>query len=262
MPEESFDAAGPAPAVVSACVLIIGNEILSGRTQDENLAYLARGLNEVGVRLREARVIPDDPDAIVTTVNEARGKFDYVFTTGGIGPTHDDITSGCIARAFGVPLIIHPEARRILESHYPPGAINEARLRMAQVPEGASLLLNPISRAPGFRIGNVFVLPGVPQIMQAIFSELRHRLKGGAKVFSRSVSCSLGEGTIANDLAGLQARYGDLEIGSYPYFRRSDFGVTLVVRGTERERIAAAVAELSALIRAHGGTPQEGLAEE
>ena len=254
--------AEPTPKTVTACVLIIGNEILSGRTQDANLAFLAQGLNEVGVRLREARVIPDDSPTIISTVNEARGKFDYVFTTGGIGPTHDDITSGCIAEAFGVDLILHPEAKRILESHYPPGGLNEARLRMAQVPEGAVLLPNPISRAPGFRIENVFVLPGVPQIMQAIFNELKHRLKGGAKVLSRSVSCSLGEGTIAQDLAALQARYADLEIGSYPYFRRSDFGVTLVVRGTERERIGAAVEELKGLIRARGGDPQEGLAED
>src|SRR5579864_5517625 len=257
-----MDEAGPAPEMVTACVLIIGNEILSGRTQDANLAFLAQGLNEVGIRLREARVIPDDTETIVATVNEVRAKFDYVFTTGGIGPTHDDITSASVAEAFGVPLILHPEAKRILESHYPPGRLNEARLRMAQVPEGAVLLPNPISRAPGFRIGNVFVLPGVPQIMQAIFNELKHRLKGGAKVLSRSVSCSLAEGTIAQDLAALLERYADLEIGSYPYFRRSDFGVTLVVRGTERARIAAAVDELKALIRKCGGDPQEGLAED
>ena len=253
---------GPAPKMVSACVLIIGNEILSGRTQDANLAFLAQGLNDAGIRLREARVIPDVAETIISTLNEVRGRFDYVFTTGGIGPTHDDITSACIAEAFGVSLILHPEAKRILESHYPPGGLNEARLRMAQVPEGAVLLPNPISRAPGFRLENVFVLPGVPQIMQAIFNELKHRLKGGAKVLSRSVSCTLGEGTIAQDLAALQERYGDVEIGSYPYFRRSDFGVTLVVRGTERERIGAAVEELKVLIRAHGGDPQEGLAED
>jgi molybdenum cofactor synthesis domain-containing protein len=261
-PQDPVNEAGAAPKVVCACVLIIGNEILSGRTQDANLVFLAQGLNEAGVRLREARVIPDDPATIVGTVNEVRGKFDYVFTTGGIGPTHDDITSACIAEAFGVPLILHPEAKRILESHYPPGSLNEARLRMAQVPEGASLLPNPISRAPGFRIENVYVLPGVPQIMQAIFNELKHRLRGGVKLLSRSVSCTLGEGTIAQDLAALQGRYGDLEIGSYPYFRRSDFGVTLVVRGAARDRIAAAVEELKALIRALGGDPQEGLAED
>ena len=250
-----------APQTVSACVVIIGNEILSGRTQDANLAFLAQGLNDAGVRLREARVIPDDTATIIATVNEVRAKFDYVFTTGGIGPTHDDITSQSVADAFGVPLVVHPEAKRILESHYPPGGLNDARLRMAMVPEGAVLLPNPISRAPGFRIGNVFVLPGVPQIMQAIFNELKHRLRGGAKLYSRNVSCTLGEGTIAKDLGVLQERYGDLEIGSYPYFRRSDFGVTLVIRGTDRERIAAAIDELIAMIRALGGDPHEGLAE-
>ncbi len=249
------------PATVTACVLIIGNEILSGRTQDENLAFLAKGLNEAGIRLREARVIPDDPDVIVATVNETRRAFDYVFTTGGIGPTHDDITSACIAEAFAVPLIVHPDARRILESHYPPGGLNAARLRMAQVPEGAALLPNPISRAPGFRMDNVFVLPGVPQIMQAIFNELQRGLQGGAKWLSRSVSCSLGEGALAKELGELQMRYEDLEIGSYPYFRRADFGVTLVVRGIERERVIAAVEELKAMILRLGGDPHEGLAE-
>ena len=252
---------GSGQRTVTACVLIIGNEILSGHTQDANLAFLAKGLNEVGIRVTEAQVIPDDRDAIVRAVNEARAKFDHVFTTGGIGPTHDDITSASIAAAFGVPLILHPEAKRILESHYPPGGLNEARLRMAQVPDGAVLLPNPISRAPGFQIGNVYVLPGVPQIMQGIFSELRHRLRGGARWLSRSVSCALAEGTIAKDLADLQARYAELEIGSYPYFRRSDFGTTLVVRGTDRERLAAAVEELKAMISRLGGDPQEGLAE-
>ena len=247
---------------ITAAVLVIGNEILSGRTQDANLNFIAKGLGEAGVVLREARVIPDVPDVIVATVNELRAKYDYVFTTGGIGPTHDDITSECVARAFGLKLVVHPDAHRQFLSYYRPGELNEARMRMAMAPEGAALIPNPISRAPGFRIENVFVLPGVPQIMQAIFNELQHRLKGGAKVLSRSVSCTLGEGTIAKDLGALQERYGDLEIGSYPYFRRSDFGVTLVVRGTDRERIAAAIAELKALIRSLGGDPQEGLAED
>jgi molybdenum cofactor synthesis domain-containing protein len=248
--------------IVTACVLIIGNEILSGRTRDENLAFLATGLNAAGIRVREARVIPDDAATIIATVNEVRRTFDYVFTTGGIGPTHDDITAQCIADAFGVPLILHPEAKRILEEHYPPGGLNAARLRMAHVPEGASLLPNPISRAPGFRVENVYVLPGVPQIMQAIFTELKHRLAGGARVLSRSVSCSLGEGPIAQGLGDIQARYPDVEIGSYPYFRRADFGVTLVVRGTDRDRIAAAMEEIKALIRSLGAEPTEGLAEE
>jgi molybdenum cofactor synthesis domain-containing protein len=242
-------------------VLIIGNEILSGRTQDANLEFLARGLNEAGIRLREARVIPDHAEVIVSTINAVRHAFDYVFTTGGIGPTHDDITAQCVADAFGVALIVHPEAKRLLETHYPPGHLNEARLRMAMVPEGAVLLPNPISRAPGFQIGNVFVLPGVPSIMQGIFAQLKYRLVGGEKMLSRSVSCHLGEGTLAKDLGALQARYPDLEIGSYPYFRRGDFGVTLVLRGTDGVRLAEATDELKALIRTLGGDPQEGPSE-
>jgi molybdenum cofactor synthesis domain-containing protein len=255
-------AAAEPPKMVTACVLIIGNEILSGRTQDENLSFLARGLNEAGIRVREARVIPDDPAAIASAVNAARRDFDHVFTTGGIGPTHDDITAQCIADAFGVPLVVHPDAKRLLEAHYPAGHLNEARLRMAMVPEGAVLLPNPISQAPGFRIGNVFVLPGVPRIMQGIFEQLKPRLKGGARVLSRSVSCRLGEGVLAKDLGALQARWPDLEIGSYPYFRRGDFGVTLVLRGTDRTRLAAAAEELRSLIRDLGGAPQDGLSEE
>ena len=260
-PEEKITTSNPEPKIVTACVLIIGNEILSGRTPDANLAFLAKGLTEIGIRLREARVIPDDNDVIVSTVNAVRAAFNYVFTTGGIGPTHDDITARSVADAFGVALIVHPEAKRLLETHYPPGQLNEARMRMAMGPEGAVLLPNPLSRAPGVQIGNVFVLPGVPSIMQGIFEQLRHRLVGGTKMLSRSVSCHLGEGTLANDLGALQARYPDLEIGSYPYFRRGDFGVTLVLRGTEKVRLAAAVEELNTLIRTLGGAPQEGLSE-
>jgi molybdenum cofactor synthesis domain-containing protein len=256
-----LSAVGAETRIVTAGVLIIGNEILSGRTQDENLGFLARGLNEAGIRLREARVIPDDSEVIVSTVNDVRRRFDYVFTTGGIGPTHDDITAQCMADAFGVPLVVHPEARRLLETHYPVGHLNEARLRMARVPEGAALLPNPISRAPGFQIGNVFVLPGVPSIMQGIFEQLKYRLVGSEKMLSRSVSCRLGEGNLATDLAALQDRYRDLEIGSYPYFRRGDFGVTLVLRGTDRDRLDDATQELKALIRTLGGDPQEGLSE-
>ena len=252
----------PPQKTYTACILIIGNEILSGRVQDENVAFLAKGLNDVGIRLKEVRVIPDDSDMIVGTVNEVRRAFDYVFTTGGIGPTHDDITAQCIAAAFAVQLILHPEAKRLLEGHYPPGAVNEARMRMAYVPDGAVLLPNPISRAPGFRIGNVYVMAGVPQIMQATFNELRHHLKGGAKMLSRSVSCSLGEGVLAKGLGELQARYADLEIGSYPYFRRADFGVTLVIRGTDRPRLLLATEELKVLILDLGGDPHEGSSED
>src|SRR5271168_2124648 len=249
------------PKTYTACVLIIGNEILSGRIQDENVAFLAKGLNDVGIRLKEVRVIPDDSGTIVSTVNEVRRAFDYVFTTGGIGPTHDDITAQCIADAFAVKLILHPDAKRLLETHYPAGHLNEARLRMARVPDGAVLLPNPISRAPGFQIGNVFVLPGVPSIMQGIFEQLKHRLVGGTKMLSRSVSCHLAEGTLAKDLTALQDRYPDVEIGSYPYFRRGDFGVTLVLRSTNRTRLGAATEELNTLIQSLGGDPQEGLSE-
>jgi molybdenum cofactor synthesis domain-containing protein len=259
---ERMTTSDAAAKIVTACVLIIGNEILSGRTQDTNLAFLAHGLNEAGIRLREARVIPDDRGVIISAVNEVRRAFDHVFTTGGIGPTHDDITAQCVADAFGVPLIVHPEARRLLESHYPPGQLNEARLRMAMVPEGAVLLPNPISRAPGFQLGNVFVLPGVPSIMQGIFEQLKHRLVGGEKMLSRSVSCQLVEGTLAQDLGRLQDAYPDVEIGSYPYFRRGDFGVTLVLRGTDRQRLTAATEELKDLVRRLGGDPQEGLSED
>ncbi|HLJ65277.1 MAG TPA: molybdopterin-binding protein [Stellaceae bacterium] len=243
--------------IVTACVVIIGNEILSGRTQDTNLAFLAKGLNEVGVSLREARVIPDIVEEIVATVNEVRAKFDYVFTTGGIGPTHDDITGASIARALGVPYRLNPEAHRILINHYRPGELNEARLRMAHTPEGASLIRNPISSAPGFRIGNVFVLAGIPRVMQAMFDSVKHELMGGRKVVSRTVSCVLPEGVIAKGLGEIQDRYPDLEIGSYPFYRQGGFGTNLVLRGREPERLGHATAEVAALIRATGGVPME-----
>lgn len=242
---------------VNACLVIIGNEILSGRTQDANLAYIAKGLNSVGVRLREVRVIPDVAETIVATINEVGAKFDYVFTTGGIGPTHDDITSECVARAFGVKLILHPEAKRLLETNYKPGELNEARLRMAHVPEGAVLIDNPVSGAPGFQIGNVFVMAGVPRIMQAMFEGIKHRLVGGAPVLSRSVVCALPEGIVAEGLGRLQQRYPELDIGSYPFYRRGG-GVALVLRGTDAARLSAAVADLIEMIRGLGGDPVEG----
>jgi molybdenum cofactor synthesis domain-containing protein len=244
--------------IVNACLVIIGNEILSGRTQDANLAYLAKGLNGVGVRLREVRVIPDVAETIVATINEVRGQFDYVFTTGGIGPTHDDITSECVAQAFGVKLVLNPEAKRRLAAGYKPGELNAARLRMAHVPEGAVLIDNPVSRAPGFQIGNVFVLAGVPRIMQAMFDGIKHRLAGGAPVLSRSVVCALPEGILADGLGWLQQRYAELDIGSYPFYRRDGHGVALVLRGTDETRLAAAVGELMVMIRTLGGDPVEG----
>jgi molybdenum cofactor synthesis domain-containing protein len=253
----------PAPKTVTACLLVIGNEILSGRTQDANLNYLAKGLGEVGVRLREARVIPDVPETIVATVNEVRAKFDYVFTTGGIGPTHDDITAECVARAFGLKLVLDPEAKRRLEIRYRQMGsqveLNEARLRMAHVPEGATLIDNPVSAAPGFQIGNVFVMAGVPAIAQAMFDSVKHRLVGGAKVLARSVNCRLAEGTIAKDLTEIQERYPQIDIGSYPFWSRGGgFGVSLVLRGTDAQELARATEEVAAMIIRFGGEPIEG----
>ena len=242
---------------VTACVLIIGNEILSGRTKDANLPYLAEGLNAIGVRLMEARVIPDVPQTIIDTVNAVRPKFDYVFTTGGIGPTHDDITAECIAAAFGVPLIRHPEALARLERHYPPGGLNEARLRMANTPEGAILIDNPVSTAPGFQIGNVLVLAGVPAIMRAMFEGVKHRLVGGKPMLSRTVTSNLPEGTMAADMTALQARYPDVEIGSYPFFRMGRSGTSIVLRSTDVARLASATEEMKAIMVALGGEPVE-----
>jgi molybdenum cofactor synthesis domain-containing protein len=243
--------------IVTAAVLIIGNEILSGRTQDTNLAYIATGLNEVGVTLREARVIPDIAETIIATVNELRAKYDYIFTTGGIGPTHDDITSESIAKAFGLPWTLHPEAHSQFLQHYKPGELNEARLRMAHTPEGASLIRNPVSRAPGFRIGNVFVMAGIPRVMQGMFDSIKHDLKGGRPMLSRTVSCHLPEGVIAQGLGEIQTRYSDLDIGSYPFYRRGEFGTSLVLRGRDKDRLAAGTEEVVALVRTLGGTPVE-----
>jgi molybdenum cofactor synthesis domain-containing protein len=244
--------------IVTAAVLIIGNEILSGRTRDVNLAYLATGLTELGIRLREARVVADVEADIVKAVNDCRARYDYVFTTGGIGPTHDDITAECIAKAFGLPLIRHSEAVARLERHYQPGMLNEARLRMANTPEGATLIDNPVSTAPGFQIGNVFVMAGIPSVMQAMFDGVKGRLAGGAPVLSHTVSAFLPEGTIAKGLGDLQQRYSDLDIGSYPFHRQGKYGASFVLRGTERSRIEDAAAELRTLIASLGAAPIAG----
>ena len=246
------------PRVYSAAIVIIGNEVLSGRVQDANINWLAKALNELGIRLNEVRVVRDIEEHIVKAVNELRPDHDYVFTTGGIGPTHDDITSESVARAFGVPLVRHPGAEALLTSRYDPAHLNEARLRMANTPEGASLIENPISAAPGFQIGNVFVMAGVPVIMQAMFGGLRHRLIGGAPVLSRVVSCYLGEGAIARELGATQGRFPDVEIGSYPYYKLGRYGTSLVFRGIEKARIDLAADEVIALRRTLGGAALEG----
>ncbi len=244
--------------IYTACVLVIGNEILSGRTKDANLAWLAEKLTAAGIRLREARVIGDFEDEIVRTINEVRAKYDYVFTTGGIGPTHDDITADCVAKAFGVALVEDAEAiRRLLRNYADPNDLNAARRRMARIPVGGTLIDNPVSQAPGFQIGNVYVMAGVPRIMQAMFDGIRDRLKGGKPMLSRTISADLPEGKIAEGLGALQNRYAELEIGSYPYFRMGKVGAAIVIRGTDSARLDAAAIELAALMRGLGGTPVE-----
>jgi molybdopterin-biosynthesis enzyme MoeA-like protein len=206
--------------------------------------------------MMEVRVIPDVEETIIATVNEVRRAFDYVFTSGGIGPTHDDITSECIAKAFGVEWAVDPQAVAILEA-YIPGGLNPARLRMATVPKGAELIQNPVSAAPGFRMGNVYVMAGVPAVMKAMFDNVKQDLKGGAKMSSRSVRVELAEGAIAECLSRLQDENPDVEIGSYPAMRRGSFGVSVVIRGTDEARLDAVVADLKAGLIALGGAPQD-----
>jgi molybdenum cofactor synthesis domain-containing protein len=247
-----------APKIVTAAVLVIGNEILSGRTKDANLNYIATGLTEIGVRLMEARVVPDIEARIIEAVNALRAGYDLVFTTGGIGPTHDDITSECVAKAFGVKLIKHPKAAALLLAHYGAENATEARMRMAHTPEGAELIDNPVSIAPGFRIGNVYVMAGVPRICQAMFDGIKGALAHGEKVISATIGGYIGEGVIAKDLGALQQRYPALDVGSYPFFRQGKFGASFVIRGTDAEAIGKAAAELRAIIRALGAEPIEG----
>jgi molybdenum cofactor synthesis domain-containing protein len=247
-----------AEKTVTAALIIIGNEILSGRTKDANLPHIAEVLNNVGVRLMEVRVIADIEDEIVAALNALRQKYDYVFTTGGIGPTHDDITAQSVARAFGQKLIRHPEALRRLQKHYREIdlELTEARLRMANTPEHATLIDNPISTAPGFQVENVFVMAGVPKIMQAMLDNIKGRLKGGKPVLSRAVHCNLGEGIIAAGLGAIQKRYPEVDIGSYPRFGSSGFRVSLVVRHTDAGVLDKVIDEISALIRELGGEPR------
>ncbi len=243
----------------TACILVIGNEVLSGRTQDLNVKFLATRLGEIGIPVREVRIIPDVPDTIVGTVNTVRAMFDHVFTTGGIGPTHDDITSECIAAAFGVPWEPHPEAWKRMEAAYKPGEFNAARQRMATMPRGAVLINNEVSVAPGFSMGNVHVLAGVPRIMQMMFEWLAPSLKGGQPVSSRAVHVNgLPEGVIAEGLGAIQERFPDVDLGSYPYYRPGSNGVAIVAKGTDAARAEAAVAEVSALIATLGAMPIPG----
>lgn len=244
--------------VYTACLIVIGNEILSGRTKDQNLGFIAERLNERGIRLREARVIPDVEDTIVSTVNECRTTFDYVFTTGGIGPTHDDITAESIAKAFGVENRLNDEAYELLLDYYEdPAKINEARIRMAHTPVGAKLIHNPISLAPGFQMENVFVMAGVPRIMQVMFDGLGDRLMGGRPLLSLAIDARMPEGAIADGLAEIQERYPGVDIGSYPYFREGAVGCTLVLRAEAQSLLDACSDDVRDMVRAMGGEPQD-----
>lgn len=249
-----------APAkTVTAAIVVIGDEILSGRTQDKNMAWLAGQLNDIGVQLCEARVVPDIEAEIVAAVNALRAKFNYVFTTGGIGPTHDDITADSIAAAFGVGIDHHPEAMALLTRHYETSGIefNDARKRMARIPDGASLINNPVSKAPGFKLENVYVMAGVPTIMQAMFEEIAPELVGGPKILSRTIGAGLPEGRVAEKLGALQKDYPEVSMGSYPYFRQGEVGTNLVLRSTDKSVLDAAYDDLAAYLKGEGASVVE-----
>lgn len=238
---------------VSAAMLIIGDEILSGRTRDANLHWLAARLGEQGIAMREVRIVPDIEAEIVDALNALRHRYRYVFTTGGIGPTHDDITAHCVAAAFGVPLERNEEAVRLIAERAGKENLNEARLRMANVPAGGVLIPNSLGGAPGFRIGNVYVMAGVPSIMQVMFEAIGPTLDGGIPMLSRTVHCDLPEGTIAGNLGRIQEDFADVGIGSYPYFRRDRAGVNIVLRCPDRARLEECAQAVTAMIHAAGG---------
>lgn len=240
----------------TAGLLVIGNEILSGRTQDLNVQFLGETLGRHGIELKEVRILPDDEDVLIEEITEIKPRYDYIFTTGGIGPTHDDITVSCIARALELPLIEDEEALRRLKAHYKEELTSE-RAKMATVPFGSHLIDNPVTSAPGFYIDNIYVLAGVPRIMRAMVMSLLPTLKGGPALISKSISCLLGEGIIAKDLEKLQQYYPDVDIGSYPFFRPEGHGTTLVVRGKNPKIIERAHQKIKEMILTHGGIPEE-----
>lgn len=220
---------------VTAGIILIGDELLSGRTQDTNMSTIARWLEPLGVQIGEARIIADDADVIASTVRSFSERFDYVFTTGGIGPTHDDITADCIAAAFGLGISERDDAIAVLRERYELSELNTARRRMARIPDGASLIKNPVSQAPGFQTKNVFTLAGVPSIMRGMLPDIEHRIKGGAKVYSRTVEApGIGEGDAAASLIEIETAYDGVSIGSYPYFNAELRGVNLVARGRDK----------------------------
>jgi molybdenum cofactor synthesis domain-containing protein len=246
----------PAPSPVTAAMVVIGDEILSGRTQDSNFAYVAKVLGALGIDLKEGRFVPDDEAEIVAAVNALRARYTYVFTSGGIGPTHDDITADAIAKAFGVGIDYHPEVLKMLTARYKPGEFNEMRKRMARIPETATLITNTVSAAPGFQIDNVFVMAGVPMIFRAMLEDAAPRLARGAVVISATISARIAEGRMAAALAQMQAIHKSVAIGSYPFYREDGFGVQLVVRGRDAAAVEAAAQAIEAAVRAEGVEPE------
>jgi molybdenum cofactor synthesis domain-containing protein len=230
----------------TAAVLLIGDEILSGRTKDKNLGFLADYLTVLGIDLKEARVVPDVEDEIVAAVNALRQRYTYVFTTGGIGPTHDDITADAVAKAFGVPIDHHPQAVEILLAHFKQigREPNEARMRMARAPKGATLIANPVSKAPGFQIGNVFVMAGIPKVMNAMMEDVAPRLARGKPVASQTITVEGGEGDVAKPLKDIQERFPSVIIGSYPFESPQGFATNLVLRSRDDAALAAAVQDV------------------
>ena len=232
----------------TAGVILIGNELLSGRTQDKNLSYLANWLNEIGIQLSEVRVIRDEEEIIIETVNYLKKTYSYVFTTGGIGPTHDDITSLSIARAFNVDLEVNDKALSILKEYYKDSELTDARMKMTMIPQGAELVDNPISKAPGFKIENVFVMAGIPSIMQGMLEGARKHLKGGDVVKSTSIDVFTPESNVADELSKLQNKYIDVEIGSYPFSKENRFGTSLVLRSIDEESLERCRLELLKMV--------------
>ena len=234
---------------MKASLIIIGNEILSGRTQDKNLSYLANWLNEIGIQLGEVRVIRDEEEIVVETVNYLRSTYDYVFTTGGIGPTHDDITSLCIAKAFGVELEINTGALGILKEYYKDSELTDARMKMTKMPVGSELIENPVSRAPGFKMDNVFVLAGIPSIMQGMLEGAKKHLTGGEVVKSKSIDVFTPESNVADALTGLQNKYSEVEIGSYPFNKENRFGTSVVMRSSDEAKLDKCESDLKELMK-------------
>jgi len=236
------------PAAVTAAILVIGDEILSGRTKDKNIGYIAEYMTNLGVDVKEVRVVPDDEPEVVAALNTLRNRYTYVFTTGGIGPTHDDITADCVAKAFGVSIDVDPRARAMLLTRIKEQDLNEARLRMARIPAGADLIVNKVSAAPGFRIGNVHVMAGVPSIMQAMLDEVAPTLKTGVKMLSETVCANLREGDIGGPLGEIAKAHPDVTIGSYPFQDDRGPNCNLVVRSRFPDKLAAAKAAVEAMV--------------